>query len=297
MFLYASNQLGSLSNICVSCSALIQRQLQKKRDLGMSMNHSLLSVATQRPVLVSQSCSLCVTAEWDSGHWHSPRVHLIFFPPNLQSFLSHLGPDYHVSGLERARSRAKMLFSFQTANWEEVLEICPSESGANTTSYEIVLVFCNINLTGWILLETHISYIHISVLVSSQKRLYLAFVMTFEKICSPKLWAEQLYPHSLRSAVSFICSVICINVTFHPAVSKLRAHPLIFMSSQEQRSREWSPHKQEDKEIAMERKCCRSCNGCVIEASIDLTLFIYFFFLSKGLTESELQKKINSENH
>lgn len=46
----------------------------------------------------------------------------------------------------------------------------------------------------------------------------------------------------------------------------------------------------------MVRKCCRSWNSCVIEASIDLPLFIIFFF-SKALTESELQKKINSENH
>jgi len=66
------------------------------------------------------------------------------------------------------------------------------------------------------------------------------------------------------------------------------------MHNKEERSREWSSCKKENKEIAMVRKCCGSWNDCVIEASIDLTLFIFF---SKALTESELQKKINSENH
>lgn len=81
---------------------------------------------------------------------------------------------------------------------------------------------------------------------------------------------------SERFARSFICCLICINVAFNPGVSKLGAQPLILMYSWEQRSREWSSYKKENKEIARVRKCCRSWNGCVIEASTDLTFFIFF---------------------
>lgn len=66
------------------------RQLHQKRDLGMPTNYSLFTVAIPEAsadelVLVS----VC-HHKHDSGHWDSPRAHLIHFPPLIYREFSFL---------------------------------------------------------------------------------------------------------------------------------------------------------------------------------------------------------------